>query len=223
MLFRSIGATGAGKTQSILRIAAAHMALGWRVIVIDAKEDYATSRDFYNLARSNGIDERRALIWPSSGPMDLFRGEPTAIRDRLMACAGYSEPYYRAVAATLLSLVTDVTPTPGTLTDVLAALDQTALKARWAGTPNAAVAASLKPDEVQGVRYRYFDLERQLVSIGAIAQVPGGWSWENCDAAWVTLPTSTRTDAAAAFGRALLVDLIGYIRDATRKIGRAHV
>lgn len=216
----AIGATGAGKTQSILRIAAAHMALGWRVIVIDAKEDYATSRDFYRLARESGIDERRALIWPSSGPMDLFRGEPTAIRDRLMACAGYSEPYYRAVAATLLSLVTDDTPTPATLADVLARLDQTALKAKWAGTTNAAVAASLKPDEVQGVRYRYFDLERQLVSIGAVAQVPGGWSWENCDAAWVTLPTSTRTDAAAAFGRALLVDLVSYIRDASRRDSR---
>jgi hypothetical protein len=216
----AIGATGAGKTQSILRLAAAHLELGWRVIVIDAKEDYDTSRDFHQLACANGIPDTRVRVWPSAGPVDLFRGNPTAIRDRLMACAGYTEPYYRAVAGTLLTLVTKDTPAPGSLTEVVSRLDQNALKSRWAGTDNAAVAAGLKPDDVQGVRYRYYDLDRQLVSIGAVAQVRGGWSWEDADATWVTLPTSTRADAAAAFGRALLVDLIGYIRDRSRRDDR---
>ena len=213
----AIGATGAGKTQSILRLAAAHLQLGWRVIVIDAKEDHDTAKTFYDLALHSGIAEDRTRIWPYSGPVDLFRGDATAIRDRLMACAGYSEPYYRAVAGTTLTLVANDNPAPQTLAQVLGKLDHTALKSRWAGTENGPIAAGLKPDDVQGVRYRYYDLNRQLVSIGAIAEVPGGWSWEDCDAAWITLPTSTRADAAAAFGRALLVDLIGYIRDTTRR------
>lgn len=216
----AIGATGAGKTQSILRLASAHMKLGWRVIVIDAKEDYATSEDFYRLALAHGIPEGRVRVWPSAGPVDLFRGNSTAIRDRLMACAGYTEPYYRAVAGTLLTLVTNDTPSPGSITEVVSRLDQNALKSRWAGTDNAAIAAGLKPDDVQGVRYRYYDLDRQLISIGAVAQVRSGWSWEDSDATWVTLPTSTRADAASAFGRALLVDLIGFIRDSTRRDDR---
>ena len=213
----AIGATGSGKTQSILRIAAAHLALGWRVIVIDAKEDHETGAQFADIARSRGVRPERIRVWPHAGPMDLFRGDPTAIRDRLMACAGYTEPYYRAVAGSLLTLVTSDTPPPATLTNVLDRLDHTTIKSRWAGTDYAAIAAGLKSDDVQGVRYRYFDLNRQMMSVGAIAGVPGGWSWEDCDAAWITLPTSTRADAAASFGRALLVDLISYIRDGTRR------
>jgi hypothetical protein len=216
----AIGATGAGKTQSILRIAEAHLQLGWRVLVIDAKEDYATATAWSELAASVGVPSHRIVTWPQSGPMDLFRGSPTGIRDRLMACAGYTEPYYRSVAGTLLTLVTHDEPPVSTFPDVLRRLDHTALKARWAGTPDAHIAAGLKADDVQGVRYRYFDLARQLESIGATGTAPGGWAWEDCDAAWITLPTSTRAEAAAAFGRAMLVDLIGYIRDSTRRDDR---
>lgn len=216
----AIGASGAGKTQSILRIIAAHMQMGWRVIVIDAKEDYGTGAVFADIARNNGVSRLRTKVWPAAGPVDLFRGPPSAIRDRLMACAPYTEPYYRAVAGTILTLVSSATHKPTNFDDVLKSLDHTALKAMWAGTPNAAVAAGLVPSDVQGVRYRYFDLGSQLVSMGAVAYVPGGWSWEDCDAAWITLPTSTRTEAAAAFGRALLVDLISFIRDKERRDDR---
>lgn len=216
----AIGATGAGKTQSILRIAEAHLQLGWRVLVIDAKEDHATAAAWSGIATQQGIPATRIAIWPEAGPMDLFRGDPTAIRDRLMACAGYTEPYYRSVAGTLLTLVTHDVPPVRTFTDVLKRLDHTALKARWAGTPDAHIAAGLKADDVQGVRYRYFDLSRQLDSIGATSTHHGGWSWEDSDATWITLPTSTRGEAAAAFGRAMLVDLISYIRDPSRRDDR---
>jgi hypothetical protein len=216
----AIGATGAGKTQSILRIAQAHLQLGWRVLIIDAKEDYDTAAAWGELAGRVGVPECRNIIWPQAGPMDLFRGSPTGIRDRLMACAGYTEPYYRSVAGTLLTLVTHDDPPVRTFPDVLRRLDHGALKARWAGTPDAHIAGGLKPDDVQGVRYRYFDLARQLDSIGAAGEAPGAWGWEDCDAAWITLPTSTRPEAAAAFGRAMLVDLISYIRDSSRRDSR---
>ena len=214
----AIGQSGAGKSESILRIAAAHMAAGWRVFCIDAKEDHAMAERFRSTSIKNGIDPARALTWPRFGPIDLFRGPAHAVADRLMACAAWTEPYYRAVAATLLLLTCeDPTGAPVSMDEVVQRLDPIAIKTRWAGTERARIAAHLTASDVQGVSYRYFDLAASLFSIGGIARQGGGWSWEDVDSAWITLPTSTRPGAAAAFGRALLVDLTSYIRDAERR------
>ena len=213
----AIGASGAGKTQTILRLIAAHMQMGWRVIVIDAKEDNETGMVFSDLARTNGVARMRTKVWPNAGPVDLFRGDSSAVRDRLMACETFTEPYYKSVAGMILTLVSEAPQRPRCFADVVSSLDAAALKATWAGTPKAALASGIVASDVQGVRYRYSVLESQLHSMGAIGGNAGGWSWEDCDAAWITLPTSTRTEGAASFGRALLVDLVSYIRDPQRR------
>jgi len=135
-----------------------------------------------------------------------------------MACAAWSEPYYRAVASTVLTLVCDDAAGPPTAPrGIVDLLDHRVLKTRWSGTSRAAVAAALDPKLVQGVCYRYFSLISDLEAIGAVSAEGGGWSWEDVDAAYVTLPTSTRLEIAGAFGRAVIVDLIGYLRDPGRR------
>ena len=214
----AIGQSGSGKSESILRLAAAHLEAGWRVICIDAKEDHDIASRFRRLAIAAGIDPSRALTWTTFGPMDLFRGDAHALADRLMACAAWTEPFYRAVASTVILLAcTDPTGVPTSMQELVARLDSTSLKARWAGSEHAPLAADVKSSDVQGVRYRYFELGSHLQSIGAIGPTGGGWSWEEVDAAWITLPTSTRPGASASFGRALLVDLIAYLRDELRR------
>ena len=214
----AIGQSGSGKSESILRLAAAHLEAGWRVVCIDAKEDHDIASRFRRLAIAAGIDPSRALTWPTFGAMDLFRGDAHSLADRIMACAAWTEPFYRAVASTVLLLAcTDPIGVPTSMQDLVARLDATSLKARWAGTEHAPIASDVKASDIQGVRYRYFELGSHLHSIGAIAPTGGGWSWEDVDAAWITLPTSTRPGASAAFGRALLVDLISYLRDPHRR------
>lgn len=214
----AIGASGAGKTESLLRLAAGHLQLGWQVIVLDAKQDPDTGERLARYARNIGINPRRIKTWPAAGPMDLCRGNGIQLRDRLLACAGYSEPYYQAVASTILRLAcTDPAKQPATLRELVAQLEPTALKTRWAGTNDATTAANLSSADVQGVRYRYSNLTASLEHIGAVSDQPGGWSWDDCDVTWITLPTATQTATAAAFGRALLVDLITYIRDPERR------
>ncbi len=214
----AIGATGSGKTQSLLRLAAAHLALGWQVVVIDAKEDPDTARAFAAHARRTGLPRRTVRTWPQDGPMDLLRGDGAAVRDRLMATAAWTEPYYRAVASTLLTLVCDDPDgPPRSLSELVERLDPVALRTRWAGTPRGPVAAGIKDPDIQGVRFRFFSLAAELEVIGATSPDGDGWSWEDATAAWVTLPTSTRASTAGAFGRAALVDLIAYLRDLHRR------
>ena len=50
-----------------------------------------------------------------------------------------------------------------------------------------------------------------------------GWSFEDADFSWVTLPTSTQPQIAASFARALLIDLIGYIRSPERRPDRRPI
>ncbi len=217
----ALGASGGGKTQSILRVAIAHLALGWQVIVIDGKEEPATAAEFARLAANHA---RRIGTWPGPHSIDLFRGEAGTQRDRWMAAMNWTEPYYRSVANSILTLAFDEpTGPPRSAPELLSRLDLAHLKATWSGTPRGPLAAALTPSELQGIRHRTFALLNDLASLGAIPSNTTGssWSWEDSDAAWITLPTSTRPEAAAALGRALLVDAISYLRDpARRRINR---
>jgi hypothetical protein len=221
----ALGATGSGKTETVLRLATAHLELGWRVLVVDAKEDPEPRERFGGLATARGLAQDRVKLWPGNGPLDLCRGDAAAQKDRWMACAAWSEPYYRSVAATVLSLTCyERTGAPTTPGEFLSRLDGQHLKSAWAGTANGPVAAALSPQDVQGVRYRYFTLVSDLERAGAIpAAEESAWGWEDADAAWVTLPTATRPELAGAFGRAALVDLIGYFRDPTRRTTRRPI
>lgn len=221
----ALGGTGGGKTETVLRLAAAHLQLGWRVLVIDAKEDPEPRVRFGQYAARQGVPTDRVWLWPGSGPLDLCRGDAAAQKDRWMACAAWSEPYYRSVAATVLALACyehgGAPETPGAL---LARLDATHLKSVWSGTTSGRVAAALGAQDVQGVRYRYFTLVSDLERAGAIPTGSDeGWGWEDADAAWVTLPTATRPEVSGAFGRAALVDLMGYLRDPSRRPTRRPI
>ena len=213
----ALGASGGGKTQSILRLAIAHLAMGWQVIVIDGKEEPATAAEFARLATNHA---RRIRTWPGPHSLDLFRGDAGTQRDRWMAAMNWTEPYYRSVANSILTLAIDEpNGPPKSAVELLSRLDMTRLKATWAGTERAPLAAALTAGELQGLRHRAFALLNDLASLGAIPHntSTSSWSWEDSDATWITLPTSTRPEAAAALGRALLVDAISYLRDSKRR------
>ena len=94
-----VGLPGAGKTETLLRLAELALAGGCDVHVIDAKGDPATQARFATLAAGAGID---AKLFPTDA-YDGFRGDPDALRNRLTRIVDYTEPYYQDAARVLLA------------------------------------------------------------------------------------------------------------------------
>ena len=86
-----VGLPGAGKTETLLRLAEVALAGGVDVHVIDAKGDPATQTRFGLLASGFGVAAR---LFPQEA-YDGWRGDPTALRNRLGRVVDYTEPYYQ--------------------------------------------------------------------------------------------------------------------------------
>ena len=216
----ALGSTGSGKTETIFRLARAHLELGWKVFVIDGKQDPESARRFAQEATAAKIPESRVRVWPDGGPFDLWRGSNLQeALDKVVSLSDWTEPYYEAVAKAALRLAVEAgDEPPRSLSELLARLDSTYLKSRWAGTERAHVASRLSPELVGGVHLRYFGLDASLRAIDATPEAgQSSWGFEDVDACWFALPTSTTPDIAASFGRCLLVDLVTFIRSAERR------
>jgi len=95
-----VGATGVGKTETLLRIAhGAAAELGWHVLYLDAKGDYDTVPRFVAAMRAAG--KRMVRVFPDES-YDGWRGDALALLNRLMAVENFSEPYYRSTTKKLL-------------------------------------------------------------------------------------------------------------------------
>ena len=215
-----LGATGAGKSVTIERLVCAAMATGHRVIFIDGKEDPSAGQRLAALAVDLGVDRHKIRTWPLHGPMDLWRGDAQQILDRVHSLAEWSEPWYETVAKTALRLaVIDPRGLPRSLGEMLGRLDSGSLKGTFAGTPSGALASKLTPELVSGVRLRYADLDSALKAVGAVPSDDSarGWAIDDCDLSYVSLPTSTVPVVAAGFGRAILLDVMTWLRSPQRR------
>ncbi len=83
-----IGATGSGKTETVLRIARGAVAdLGWRVYYIDAKGDRRTMVRFAAAMQAAGAGQIKTF---PSASYDGWRGDPLALLNRLMAVEDFT-------------------------------------------------------------------------------------------------------------------------------------
>jgi FtsK/SpoIIIE family len=215
-----LGATGAGKSVTIERLITSALATGNRVIFVDGKEDVAAGQRLARLALDQGVDRNRIRTWPFSGPLDLWRGTQQELLDRAHSLMDWTEPYYETIAKSALRLaVSDPRGVPRSLGELISRLDSTYLKATYVGTSLAEVAAKLTQELISGVKLRYFGLDQALKAIGAVPtdDTAHGWSIDDCDFAYVSLPTSTTPVVAAGFGRAILLDVMTWLRSANRR------
>jgi hypothetical protein len=94
-----IGGSGTGKTEFLLRVAyLVAKVLKWKVFYIDAKGDYEVANRFMATMAHAGVTQ--ASMFPDFA-YNGWKGDATAILNRLMAIEDYSEPYYRAIAKTV--------------------------------------------------------------------------------------------------------------------------
>jgi Type IV secretion-system coupling protein DNA-binding domain len=102
-----IGATGSGKTTTLMRFMDAALAAGWAVVVIDVKGGSLVD-DVRSLARRHGVETR---VWlpgdPDSSTYDACAGEPAMVSNRLLGAFehGPNAEVYKHLGQALVPLV----------------------------------------------------------------------------------------------------------------------
>jgi hypothetical protein len=199
-----VGAPGAGKTVCIERLAYLAGRERRHLVVLDAKGGHD--------GLAHGVVAAYLAAWPNAHirlfpqqPLDVWRGTPAAIVNRLVNVWDWSpeSAYYREVATVALRLAVGQPGPPCTSTsELLARLDPAALARAWSGR-------QAETNLVRGLKDRLADVQLRVANlIAALGPAfDGAWSWEDCDAAVVTVPSMVASLDADACLRVLLSDV----------------
>jgi hypothetical protein len=203
------GATGSGKTETMLRLAhAAAMCSDAAVFYLDGKGKRKTAERFLGLMGDAG---RQARVFPNE-PFDGWRGQAHEIHGRLMEVIDYANDcpaaWYRDVAKNVLRLVCEHPDGPPRSSGQ--ALSRMNLDALAHAHEASSVLASLTAQQVQQVRLRYEAFFGQTRG-----SLDGAWAWEDTTAAYLLLDSLTLREETAGLARLLLEDFTHYFT--TRK------
>ncbi len=158
-----VGASGAGKSTTLLRLLGESVRLGRPVVAIDMKGSPAFARSLADAAAAAG---RPFAIWTPDGPSiwnPLAHGNATELKDKLIASEQFTEPHYRRSAEryvqTVLQVVAHVHPDrPATLDEVARLMEPRRLPALLRATPPDFAMrvqdyiAALTPDQLSAIR-----------------------------------------------------------------------
>jgi hypothetical protein len=198
-----VGAPGAGKTVTLLRLAYLAGLLGRKVCFVDCKGTDPTLVPALIAAYRLGNPTARIGGWPATA-MDMWRGSPVQVASRLLAVEQFTEPFYQRVASASLRLALtapDMPPVDGS-DELLRRLDVDELAALWEGRPLQLKDMQAIGDHLPGARLRYADFFAALA--GAFDR--GSWSFEDVDLAVLTVPTLLSKSEADAAMRVVLED-----------------
>ena len=203
------GATGAGKTETLLRLAwSVAKASGAPVFYLDGKGDQRNAERFSALMADAG---RQVRVFPNQ-PFAGWKGEAHQIHNRLMAIIDYAPDggasWYRDIAKTVLRLVCDHPDGPPRSSRQL--LSRMQLPLLLKAHPGSTAAAALTETQVAQVRLRYEAFFGQIRG-----QLDGAWAWEDTTAGYVLLDSLTLSEEVGGLARFLFEDFMHFI--ATRK------
>ncbi|HEY2772281.1 MAG TPA: type IV secretion system DNA-binding domain-containing protein [Solirubrobacteraceae bacterium] len=158
-----VGASGAGKSTTLLSILTDHIQRGRPVVAIDMKGSPAFAQALADAAAAAGHPFR---VWSPDG-LDfwnpLAHGNATELKDKLIATERFTEPHYKRAAERYVQLALktlhDTHPErPATLDDVVDAMDPQRLVALVRQRPPSDAArvhdyvSSLTPDQTSAIR-----------------------------------------------------------------------
>jgi hypothetical protein len=198
-----VGAPGAGKTITTLRLAYLAGLLGRKVCFADCKGTDPTLVPALINAYRLGNPHARVGRWPATA-MDMWRGTPSQVQSRLLSVEVFSEPFYQRVASAGLRLALtapDMPPVDGS-DELLRRLDADELESLWEGHPLELKDVEVIREHLPGARLRYADFFAALA--GAFDR--GEWSYEDVDLAVLTVPTLLPKAEADAAMRVVLED-----------------
>jgi hypothetical protein len=198
-----VGAPGAGKTITLLRLAYLAGVLGRKVCFVDCKGTDPTLVPALIAAYRLGNPQARIGCWPDTA-MDMWRGTPAQVQSRLLAVEHFSELFYKRVASAGLRLALSAPDVPAVdgSDELLRRLDVDELAALWEGRPLQLKDLEAIGQDLPGARLRYADFFAALA--GAFDR--GSWSFEDVDLAVLTVPTLLSKAEADAAMRVVLED-----------------
>jgi hypothetical protein len=199
------GATGFGKTETLLRLAwTLASSTDALVYYIDGKGDRANAERFAGLMADAG---RQTRVFPNER-FDGWRGQSHEIHSRLMRIIDYATEgpaaWYRDIARSTLRLACDGPQGPPRSSREL--LDRIDIEALRLTHPGSSAVEALAADQVAQVRLRYEAFFGQLRD-----QLDGGWSWEDTNAGYLLLDTMTLPEEVAGLSRFLFEDFMHFI------------
>jgi len=203
------GATGSGKTETLLRLAwALARTSDTPVFYLDGKGDRETAARFCGLMADAG---RVTRVFPNE-PFDAWRGAAHEIHGRLMEIIDYTSDgpaaWYRDVAKNVLRLVCEHPDGPPRSSDaVLARMDADTLGKAHNGS---SALAALSAQQIKQVRLRYEAFFGQTRG-----SLDGTWAWEDTNAAYLLLDSLSLREETAGLARMLFEDFAHYF--STRK------
>jgi hypothetical protein len=203
-----MGAPGSGKTVTLNRIAyGVATTSDWQVIVIDAKGDPDTQRQFASSMRHAGRDVH---LFPQQG-YDAWRGTGREIANRLVQLIDWADEgggaYYRDLSTNLVRLAcTAPDGPPRSSYELLGRLDKTGLLVLWAGRAEAQEIERMRDEHIDACRQRYrsfFDATN--------GQLDGSWAFEDVDCAYLLLNELLYAEETGKLGRFLVEDFKHYL------------
>jgi hypothetical protein len=200
------GATGSGKTETVLRLAyAVAKCSEIPVFYLDGKGDVENAERFLGLMSDAG---REVRVFPNE-PICGWRGQAHEIHGRLMEVIDYASDgpaaFYRDVAKNALRLVCEHPEGPPRCgSDVLARMDVNALRRAH---PQSSALSALTSQQVSQVRLRYEAFFGQ--TRGAL---DGEWVWEDTGAAYLLLDSLVLREETAGLARFLFEDFAHYFK-----------
>jgi conjugal transfer pilus assembly protein TraD len=158
-----LGATGAGKSTSLLQILTDHIRRGTPVVAIDMKGSPAFAGTLAGAAASAG---RPFALWTLDGGAHwnpLLHGNPTECKDKLIATERFTEPHYQRAAEryvqTVLRVLTQAdpqrAPTLGAVVELMDPMRLSVLIRRLSPATAGRTQdylATLTPDQISAVR-----------------------------------------------------------------------
>jgi len=156
-----VGASGAGKSTTLLRILTSRIARGLPVIAIDLKGSPAFAAELERGAIRAG---RPFALWTPDGPghwNPLAQGNATELKDKLIASERFTEPHYQRAAERYVQTALQVLEAAGRepqLAEMLALMDPKRLAATVRDLEPALrdrvqdYVAGLTPDQLSAVR-----------------------------------------------------------------------
>ena len=134
-----LGASGSGKSTTLLAILDDHVRVGAPVVAIDLKGSPSFEAQLRRAADSAG---RPFAVWTPDGPSHwnpLAHGNPTELKDKLIASERFTEPHYQRAAERYVQMVFGVLeltqPTEATLATVVELMEPQRLATLVRGLP----------------------------------------------------------------------------------------
>jgi hypothetical protein len=199
-----LGATGAGKTETLLRLAwTLAKSSDAPVWYLDGKGDSENAQRFAALMQDAG---RTSTLFPSQA-YDGWRGGPGEIYSRLMEVIDYTPDgpaaWYRDIARTTLQLVCNHPDgPPRSSSQALSRMDLVDLQTVHQGS---SPVKALTEEHVGQVRLRYEAFFGQCHGL-----LDGSWAWEDATAGYVLLSSLTQKEEVAGIARFLMEDFAHY-------------